>query len=140
MPKKESLNRVSETQLEQANDLGLRMSEVMDNATDLIQSCDTDGCLLFANKCWLETLGYTEDEIYGMSVLDVIHPLSKEHCIELIQKIDKLRSVKDEEVSLITKNGEQLFTTANINCQYDSDGTPKGTQAIFRDISATCYA
>ncbi len=117
-----------------------RMMEVMDNASDLIQSCDSSGCLLFVNKSWQNVLGYTSDEVIGMSVFDVIHPDSKDHCKGLVQKIAEVRSVKDEEVSLISKDGKQIFTRANINCQFDLNGVPKGTQAIFRDITATRQA
>ncbi|MEP1097242.1 MAG: PAS domain S-box protein [Cyclobacteriaceae bacterium] len=115
--------------------LHLKMLEVMDNATDLIQSCDNNGCFLFVNKCWLETLGYKESELLNLNVFDVIHPLSKDHCVDLIKNIEELRSVNNMEVSLISKNGRKVLTKANVNCQYDSDGNPKGTQAIFRDIT-----
>lgn len=115
--------------------LHLTMLEVMDNATDLIQSTDRDGCLLFVNKCWRETLGYMETDVRKLNVFDIIHPSSKEHCLNILQNIDELRSVKDMGVTLISKDGREVLTKANVNCQYDSEGNPKGTQAIFRDIT-----
>ena len=67
---------------------GLRESEeryrdLFENANDLIQSVAPDGSLVYVNRAWRETLGYSEEEIPGLSLFDVIHPDSQGHCIEV---------------------------------------------------------
>lgn len=117
-----------------------RMSEVMENASDLIQSCDTEGNFLFVNNSWKKTLGYSHEELKTLNVFDIIDPSSKAHCQEIVEKIAVQKIFKDEKVSLLTKNGRKVFTRANINAQFDTDGNLRGTQAIFRDITETKLA
>jgi len=51
-----------------------RYRDILDNASDLIQSVDPNGSFLFVNRAWKETLGYTDEEIAGLNVFDVISP------------------------------------------------------------------
>src|ERR1051325_10832791 len=51
-----------------------RYRDLFENATDLIQSCKPDGTLIYVNRAWREALGYTDDEVNGLSIFDIIHP------------------------------------------------------------------
>jgi PAS domain S-box-containing protein len=39
----------------------------------MIQSVGPDGRFLFVNRAWLDTMGYTEDEVRSLSLFQVIH-------------------------------------------------------------------
>jgi PAS domain-containing protein len=64
-----------------------RYRDFLDQAHDLIQIIAPDGKLLFVNRAWRETLGYTEEETANLSVFDVITPESLGHCQEAFRRI-----------------------------------------------------
>src|SRR5687768_16907548 len=51
-----------------------RYRAVIENASDMIQSVRPDGKFEFVNRAWHDKLGYTEDDMRGMIIWDVIHP------------------------------------------------------------------
>ena len=53
---------------------------------DLIQSVRPDGAVLFANRAWRETLGYTAEEASRLNIFDAIHPSSRDHCREILMR------------------------------------------------------
>src|SRR6266446_6280693 len=48
--------------------------DLLENATDLIQSVTPNGSFLYVNPAWRETLEYTEQEVAGLKIFDVLHP------------------------------------------------------------------
>ena len=64
-----------------------RYRDLFENANDLIQSVDPVGKFLFVNRAWLGTFGYDEKEIQGMSMFDIIHPDSRDHCMNLFERV-----------------------------------------------------
>jgi DNA-binding response OmpR family regulator len=57
-----------------------RFRDLFENATDLIQSVTPDGQFLFVNRAWRETLGYSKEQVAGLTLFDIIHPDSQAHC------------------------------------------------------------
>ena len=53
---------------------------MIENASDMIQSCRPDGSFEFVNRAWLEKLGYTAEEVEGLTVWDIIDLESLPHC------------------------------------------------------------
>src|SRR5207245_309019 len=47
--------------------------DLLENATDLIQSVRPDGHFLYVNRAWRVALEYTEDEIAGLTIFEVLH-------------------------------------------------------------------
>ncbi|MEW6469239.1 MAG: PAS domain S-box protein [Bacteroidota bacterium] len=119
----------------------LRMSEeryrdLFENATDLIQSIDTQGNIIYVNDSWRKTMGYTKREIASMNIFDVIHPEYKRHCLEMmkgmssgmIEKIDKL------ELAFVTKKKKTILAEGNVTLKR-MNGQPYATRGIFRNIT-----
>jgi diguanylate cyclase (GGDEF)-like protein/PAS domain S-box-containing protein len=120
-------------------DEALRESEekyrdLFENASDLIQSVAPDGRLLYVNRAWLDTLGYHEDEVKNITVFDVIHPDSRQHCSELLQRVMSGENLNKVETVFIKKNGAKIFVEGSINRRM-VNGKPISTRAIFRDIT-----
>ena len=55
------------------------LRDFFDRANDLIHSIDQEGCFIYVNQCWLETLGYTYKDIENLHFLDIVHPSYHEH-------------------------------------------------------------
>ena len=50
-----------------------------ENANDLIQSIAPDGKLLYVNRAWRKTLGYTKSDVETLNIFDIIHADSRAH-------------------------------------------------------------
>ena len=116
----------------------LRQSEekyrdLFENANDLIQSIGPDGAFLYVNRAWMETLGYGEDEVPGLTVFDILHPDCSE-CGPDFKSVVFGETSGRVETIFITKNGKKINVEGNISRAF-SEGKLIGTRGIFRDIT-----
>ncbi len=111
-----------------------RFRDLFENAHDLIQSVRPDGSILYANRAWRETLGYSEAEIAGLSLRDIIHPSSLSHCMEMFQRIMTGDALSRIEAVFRAKNGREVVVDGTSSCRF-VEGKPVATRSIFRDIT-----
>jgi PAS domain S-box-containing protein len=111
-----------------------RYRDLFENANDLIQSVGPDGRFLYVNRAWRETLGYSEEEVAGLTFLDVIHPASREHCMRLFQCLMAGENFARVETVFVTKTGNPVIVEGNVNCGA-ADGSSTATRGIFRDLT-----
>lgn len=108
--------------------------DLCENANDLIQSVTPEGRFLYVNLAWMKTLGYSSEEVDGLSVFDTIHPDSHLHCMSLMSKL-----LRGEEIGTLTadfraKDGRRVPVEGSARCTFE-DGRPMATRGIFRDIT-----
>lgn len=108
--------------------------DLLENASDLIQSVKPDGSFAYVNRAWRETLGYSEGEIPNLSFRDVIHPDSLAHCEEVFQRVLKGEIVLGVTATFVTKGGRPIEVEGNVNCSFEK-GIPVASRGIFRDIT-----
>jgi PAS domain S-box-containing protein len=111
-----------------------RYRDLVENATDLIQSVTPEGSFIYVNRAWRETLGYSEDEIPGLSLMDIVHPDSKAHCAETLQRVMARENIERVEAMFVAKDGRTITVEGNVNCRF-KDGKPFATRGIFRDVT-----
>ncbi|HLO51671.1 MAG TPA: adenylate/guanylate cyclase domain-containing protein [Kamptonema sp.] len=111
-----------------------KMRDLFENATDLIQSVATDGHFLYVNQAWLQTLGYSEEEIAQKTVYDIFHPDCKSRCIEIFERVMSGEKIAQVQAEFVTKEGDKISVEGSANCKFE-DGRPVATRAIFRDIT-----
>jgi PAS domain S-box-containing protein len=109
--------------------------DLFENANDLIQSVDAQGKLLYANRVWKQTLGYTDEDIRTLSVFDVVHPDHREHYAELLRRLMAGESVERVETEFVNKRGEKVILEGTANCHF-AGGKPMSARGIFRNITA----
>lgn len=80
--------------------------DLFENASDLIQSTTLDGCFRYVNRAWQETLGYSEAEIAGLSLFDIVHLDSQSQCQELFQN-GVIEESNEIQIAFITKDGKK---------------------------------
>ncbi len=112
-----------------------QLLDLFDNATDLIQSVSPEGRLLFVNRAWKETLGYSDAELINLSIFDIIHPADHAHCKLLMDRLFAGERCLAVEARFLSKSGREITVEGNVNCQF-TDGKPVATRGIFRDITA----
>ncbi|HVF09757.1 MAG TPA: PAS domain S-box protein, partial [Abditibacteriaceae bacterium] len=108
--------------------------DLLDNATDLIQSVTPDGQFRYVNRAWRETLGYSEDEISRLSIQDIIHPDCWDDYTKALQRVLAGETVRHVELNFIAKDGHATALEGNINCALP-DCQPLFTRGIFRDVT-----
>ncbi|MFA9202493.1 MAG: PAS domain S-box protein [Flavobacteriales bacterium] len=111
-----------------------RYRDLFENANDLIQSVTPEGQILFVNRAWRDTLGYSVNEIKHLSVFEVIHPDSQAHCMDTFRKILQGALIERVEAAFISKDGRKILVEGSINCSFEN-GRPVATRSIFRDVT-----
>ena len=111
-----------------------RYRDLFDNASDIIQSVAPDGHFIYVNKAWQNVLGYSEKEVDHLTIWDVVHPDSINHCAEVFQMVMSGEAVDDVETVFMTKDGMLITVEGHVNCRLER-GKPAFTRAIFRDIT-----
>ncbi len=112
-----------------------RLRDFLENALDLIESVTPDGRFLFVNRAWRESLGYTEEEVKGLSVADVIAPECRERHEELLRRVMAGEDPGNVETKFLSKDGRRILVEGRINCRFEN-GKPIAGRGIFRDVTA----
>jgi len=123
--------RKAEEALEESEE---RFHDLIEHAHDLIQSVDPNGHFQYVNSAWLKTLGYKESEIDRLTLLDILHPDSRDHCTEVFQSVMAGKAVDHVEAEFISKGGDRIPVEGSVSCRF-KDGRPFSTRAIFRDVT-----
>jgi PAS domain S-box-containing protein len=119
---------------EQVVESEAQLRDFVESATDLIHMLAPDGRILYANRAWRETLGYTEEEIAQLSMLDIVASDSRDTASESLRRT--LSGVPVEiEVAVLAKDGRRIIVRGHANCRF-VDGVPAGTRGIYRDVTA----
>jgi PAS domain S-box-containing protein len=110
--------------------------DLFESATDIIQSLDMKGNIVYVNNAWKNALGYTDNEIEKKNIFDVIHPDCTDWCNKQFKKITKSKEGTTSNVSydFITKEGKKLTVEGNVSLKY-KNGKAYATRAILRDVT-----
>jgi two-component system cell cycle sensor histidine kinase/response regulator CckA len=108
--------------------------DLFESANDLIMSVIPDGTFQYVNRTWRETLGYTEEEVARLTLLDIIHPDSRINCLEAFQRIVAGEKIDHIGATFVAKDGRPILVEGSINCSTVA-GRPTATRAIFRNIT-----
>jgi len=99
------------------------------------QSLDEQGRVLDVNRSWVETLGYSRDEVIGKRLLEVIAPFNRNLSRQAFAKMKQKGSVEGAELVLQKKSGACLFCKVFGTIEYTEDGTFARTHCILQDIT-----
>jgi PAS domain S-box-containing protein len=108
--------------------------ELIETASDLIQSVSVDGELIFVNRAWREALGYGAEDVLGMPVWKVIAPDQHDHCRQVMAEIFSGKGVERLETIFLTRDGTRVPVEGGLSCRLQN-GRPVATLGIFRDVT-----
>ena len=106
----------------------------IENANDLVQSVGPDGRLLYANRKWLSVLGYSESELGGINIVDILRKDEVSRCFEFIERVKQGEQLEFVETVFVNKDGREIVVEGNIDGQF-LNGQFISVTGIFRDIS-----
>jgi PAS domain S-box-containing protein len=107
--------------------------DILEHASDLIQSVGPDGSFLYVNRAWKDTLGYTDEEVEDLNLFDIIHPESMDHCRRIFQDVMEGKDAGLIEATFVSKSGDQIPIQGRVNTHF-IDGKPHYTRAIYRVV------
>ena len=87
--------------------------EVWRYATDLLSVLRIDGCMVTCNPAWTAFLGWTEAELVGHSVFDLIHPDDQEHSAVVLSGLARGEPVTGFENRYRHKDGSYRWLSWN---------------------------
>jgi PAS domain S-box-containing protein len=111
-----------------------RLQDFFDNALDYIQIIDREGRFVSVNRAWREAMGYTGEEIAGLTLFDVLAPESHAHCRECFERVLARADIGRVEFSLQAKDGRRIVVEGSANPRIE-DGQVVAVRSIFRDIT-----
>lgn len=111
-----------------------KLRTLLDTAHVIVQSVDTDGKFVYVNKYWKNSLGYTEEEIKNLTLMDIIRKDYHSHCMELFKKVVSGELVEDIDTVFLAKNGKEIVVKGTAKPVY-RDGEFYSTVGVFLDIT-----
>ncbi len=116
-----------------------RLLDVFDHTSDLIQCLSPDGRFVFTNRTWRDTMGYSEQEVKNLTLMDVLHPDSQACCQDRFSRLLRGETLTCIDFKFVTKAGETVFLAGDCG-SIIKDGGVTSTRGIFRNITDTVRA
>ncbi|MCX6899983.1 MAG: PAS domain S-box protein [Verrucomicrobia bacterium] len=121
-------------QVEKEREMEKRCAELVENATDMVFTRDMEGNYISINPAGCRRLGYTQEEVPGLHITDLVVP---EYSEGVQQRIDAQlagKETSDYQLELLSKDGRRIWFEVSLRLLY-KDGKAVAVQGIARDIS-----
>ena len=99
------------------------------------QSLDENGYFIDVNETWLETLGYSREEVVGKSFGDFLHPDFVDHFKENFPRFKAVGQILGIEFEMVKKDGSIIIVSFNGKIVRDEKGQFQKTHCILTDIT-----
>lgn len=91
-----------------------RFREIFESTSDLIFNINERGDFNYVNNSWLITLGYNNQELSKLVLLDIVHPKDHQKIKILLNDAAERGSLNDEEVTLVKKDKRSVIISLSI--------------------------
>ena len=106
----------------------------MESATDLMYMADKDANFTSVNQAMVGVLGYSKEELIGMSATGLLSEETLEG-FEARQAELFANGVMTDEPIWTAKDGKEVHGEIKVVALYDSDGEFAATAGVFRDVT-----
>jgi len=113
-----------------------RLAAIVESSGDAIVGKDLNGTIVSWNAAAERLSGYSADEVLGRPVTLLLPPDRPNEVTHIHEKLKRGEPVEHFETVRLRKDGTRLDVSLTISPILDESGTPLGTLAIARDISA----
>ncbi len=108
------------------------LHQFLDGARDLIQVVGLDERIEFANRAWLETLGYTAKEASGLRLVDILPVGARTQVSNVLETLLRGKDPGKFDTTFLTKEGKEVSVVGSFSCAYEN-GKPTAYTGIFYD-------
>lgn len=107
---------------------------LFETTSDLIQTMDVDGKILFVNRAWREKLGYTKENLTNLKLEDIIQRDLFSKCDTTFQNALEGQRTDNLEIKLVKQDGEIIDVEGNVFCNL-KEGMPSVVACFLRDVT-----
>ncbi|MCL5125793.1 MAG: PAS domain-containing protein, partial [Deltaproteobacteria bacterium] len=104
------------------------------------QSLDEDGYLLEVNQTWLDTLGYSRDQVLGKWFGDFLTPGYQEHFKINFPRFKAAGEIHGVELEMVKNDGSRIIVALVGKIDHDQNGRFKKTRCVFQNITERKYS
>ncbi len=113
-----------------------RYEDLYNNTPVMLYSMDHEDLLTSVSNLWLETMGYTREEVLGRSALDFFTKESRQAAVEnILPQFYKSGQMKSRPFEFVTKSGEPKDVMLSAIAQRDDQGNYNGALAFMVDMT-----
>ena len=128
-----SLRQTTERRLKESEE---KYRKILEEINDAFFELDLKGCITFCNHAFCDLLGYSMDEIQGISYREYVGEANLAGVIEMFTRVYQTgRPEKAVYYVLTRKDGAVLHVETSASIKIDSDGKPVGFRGVVKDIS-----
>jgi diguanylate cyclase (GGDEF)-like protein/PAS domain S-box-containing protein len=113
-----------------------RYLDIFNNTSDLIQCILPDGSFIYTNNAWRKAMGYSQEEVQLLNLMDVLHPETKNCCQDRFARLQAGENLPAIDFEFITKSGETLHLFGECG-SIVKNGAVTSTRGIFRNVTET---
>ncbi|MBU0944779.1 MAG: PAS domain S-box protein [Proteobacteria bacterium] len=104
------------------------------NTSDPIHSVTADGHFLFVNQAWQNTLGYSDEDLQTLTLMDIIHPECLGNCETIFNDLHTGQKIDRNNTVFLAKDGRKISVEGRCNTRF-VNGKAVAMTGIFRDLS-----
>jgi PAS domain S-box-containing protein len=113
-----------------------KFRQFFENQPDYCYMISPEGTILDVNSSALDTLGYKKEEILGKPVISTVYaPSSRKKAENLLTKWKRTGKIKNEELTIISKEGEERTVLLSVEAIRDAEGQLLHSISVQRDIT-----
>lgn len=121
----------AEKQLRQAEE---KHRTLLNAANVIVQSVDVDGRFVFVNEEWKKALGYNNEDLERLTMMNVVRKDHLEYCMNVSNQVRNGLSIRDVETVFVAKDKREIIVSGNA-CPIFKDGKFVSTVAFFVDVT-----
>ena len=129
----EDVTRIKEAE-DALRESGEKFRDLFENANDLIQSVNINKRFVYVNKKWLETLGYSKEEVKKLELTDILRRDQIPYCMDLFRRVCGGETFEKIETIFMTKDGREIYVEGTVNARFKNNKFV-ATRAIFRNVT-----
>ena len=112
-----------------------RFRQFFDTLPEYCFMTSANGEILDANPAASKALGYTREELIGMSLSTIYAHGSLPKMVDLLEKWQRTGTLHDEEMIIVTKAGQKRAVLLNAGSVKDPDGNLRYSTTVLVDIT-----
>jgi diguanylate cyclase len=102
----------------------------------MLHAIDPQGRLTSVSQRWLQTLGYTRDEVLGRLSVDFLTDASRAHAKSVLPRLFAEGRYDDLSLQMVCKDGQIIDVLLSAVLERDDAGQPARGLAVVRDVTA----
>ncbi|MEW6594529.1 MAG: PAS domain S-box protein [Thermodesulfobacteriota bacterium] len=110
---------------------------LIDNAHDLIHGVSPDGAFLFVNQAWRDTLGYSEEDLRHLRLMDIVDASCRDKCRYIFRTLIEGGRFDRTETVFVARDGRRIMVEGRCTTIFEN-GRAVAMTGIFRDITDRC--